>query len=40
VQSIEERRHQVFGIKVRVEDPAAEGILKSGMAATVFVPLV
>ena len=40
VQSIDERRHQVFGIKVRVTDPAVEGILKSGMAATVYVPLV
>lgn len=40
VQSIDERRHQVFSIKVRVTDPAAEGILKSGMAATVYVPLV
>jgi multidrug resistance efflux pump len=39
VQSIDERRHQVFGIKVRVNDPAAEGVLKSGMAATVFVQL-
>jgi HlyD family secretion protein len=40
VQSIDERRHQVFGIKVRVTDPTVEGILKSGMAATVYVPLV
>jgi multidrug efflux pump subunit AcrA (membrane-fusion protein) len=39
IQSIDERRHQVFGIKVRVEDPAVEGILKSGMSATVYVPL-
>ena len=39
VQSIEERRHQVFAVKVRVDDPAAEGVLKSGMAATVYVPL-
>jgi multidrug resistance efflux pump len=39
VQSIDERRHQVFGIKVRVTDPAAEGVLKSGLAATVYVPL-
>ena len=39
VQSIDERRHQVFAIKVRVDDPAAEGVLKSGMAATVYVPL-
>jgi multidrug resistance efflux pump len=40
VQSIDERRHQVFGLKVRVDDPQAAGILKSGMAATVFVPLI
>jgi HlyD family secretion protein len=40
VQSIDERRHQVFGIRVRVTDPAAEGVLKSGLAATVYVPLV
>jgi multidrug resistance efflux pump len=39
IQSIDERRHQVFGIKVRVTDPAAEGVFKSGMAATVFVPI-
>ena len=38
VQSIDERRHQVFGIKVRVTDPAAGGVLKSGMSATVYVP--
>jgi multidrug resistance efflux pump len=37
VQSIDERRHQVFAVKVRVADP--EGIFKSGMAAEVFVPL-
>jgi multidrug resistance efflux pump len=34
VQSAEERRHQVFGVKVRVDDP--KGVLKSGMAAEVF----
>jgi multidrug resistance efflux pump len=39
VQSIDERRHQVFGIRVRVTDPAVEGVLKSGLAATVYVPL-
>ena len=39
VQSIDERRHQVFAIRVRVTDPAAEGVLKSGLAATVYVPL-
>jgi hypothetical protein len=34
VQSVDERRHQVFGIKVRVPDP--EGVFKSGMAADVY----
>jgi HlyD family secretion protein len=37
VQSADERKHQVFGVKVRVPDP--RGILKSGMAATVVIPL-
>jgi multidrug resistance efflux pump len=37
VQSIEERRFQVFGVKVRIADP--QGVFKSGMAATVQVPL-
>ena len=37
VQSPDERRHQVFGVKVRVADP--QGIFKSGMAAEVLVPL-
>jgi multidrug resistance efflux pump len=37
VQSVDERRHQVFGIKVRVPDP--QGIFKSGMAAEVTLPL-
>lgn len=37
VQSADERRHQVFAVKVRVADP--EGVFKSGMAAEVFVPL-
>jgi multidrug resistance efflux pump len=37
VQSPDERRYQVFGIKVRVPDP--QGIFKSGMAAEVTVPL-
>lgn len=37
VQSADERQHQVFGVKVRVADP--QGIFKSGMAATVRVPL-
>ena len=34
VQSISERRHQVFGVKVRVADP--QGVFKSGMAAEVL----
>ena len=33
VQSVDERRHQVFAIKVQVPDP--QGIFKSGMAAEV-----
>jgi multidrug resistance efflux pump len=37
VQSADERRHQVFGVKVRVADP--QGVFKSGMAAEVVVPL-
>jgi HlyD family secretion protein len=37
VQSVDERRHQVFAIKIRVEDP--QGIFKSGMAADVHLPL-
>ncbi len=37
VQSVDERRHQVFGIKVRVPDP--EGVFKSGMAASVVLAL-
>jgi multidrug resistance efflux pump len=36
VQSAEERRHQVFGVKVRVANP--DGIFKSGMAAEVVMP--
>lgn len=36
VQTIDERRHQVFGFKVRVDDP--QGVFKSGMAATVYLP--
>ncbi len=37
VQSADERKHQVFAVKVRVPDP--QGIFKSGMAATALVPL-
>jgi multidrug resistance efflux pump len=38
VQSVDERRHQVFGVRVRVDDP--QGVFKSGMAAEVFIPLL
>jgi multidrug resistance efflux pump len=37
VQSADERRHQVFGVKVRVANP--DGLFKSGMAAEVTMPL-
>jgi len=37
VQSPDERRHQVFAVKVRVEN--REGVFKSGMAADVALPL-
>jgi HlyD family secretion protein len=37
VQSLDERRHQVFAIKVKVDN--REGIFKSGMAAEVSIPL-
>jgi multidrug resistance efflux pump len=37
VQTLEGRKHQVFAVKIRVDDP--EGILKSGMAAQVTLPL-
>jgi multidrug resistance efflux pump len=37
VQSVDERRHQVFGLRVRVTDP--QGVFKSGMAAEVILPL-
>jgi multidrug resistance efflux pump len=33
VQTRDDRRHQVFGVKVRVDNP--DGVLKSGMSATV-----
>lgn len=36
VQTIDERRHQVFGFKVRITDP--QGVFKSGMAADVWLP--
>jgi hypothetical protein len=34
VQSADERRHQVFAVKVRVANP--EGVFKSGIAADVL----
>ncbi len=37
VQSVDERRHQVFGVRVRVADP--QGVFKSGMAAEVTIPI-
>jgi HlyD family secretion protein len=37
VQSVDERRFQVFALKVRVADP--QGVLNSGMAAQVTFPL-
>jgi HlyD family secretion protein len=37
VQSVDERRHQVFGVRIKVTDN--EGVFKSGMAADVYVPL-
>jgi HlyD family secretion protein len=37
VQSVDERRHQVFGVKVRVPNP--QGVFKAGMAAEVVLPL-
>ena len=37
VQSVDERRHQVFAVKVKVDN--RDGIFKSGMAAEVAIPL-
>lgn len=37
VQTLDGRKHQVFAVKIRVDDP--DGILKSGMAAQVTLPL-
>ena len=31
IQTVDERRHQVFAAKVRIDDP--QGVFKSGMAA-------
>jgi multidrug resistance efflux pump len=37
VQSADERRHQLFGAKILLQDP--EGVFKAGMAAEVIIPL-
>ncbi len=37
VQSADERRYQVFAVKIRVADP--QGIINAGMAAAVIIPL-
>jgi multidrug resistance efflux pump len=37
VQSLDERRHQVFGVRIRIADN--QGVFKSGMAADVYIPL-
>ncbi len=37
VQSIDERKHQMFGVKVHISDP--QGVFKAGMAAEVFIPV-
>jgi multidrug resistance efflux pump len=41
IQSLEERRHQVFGVRIRVPQPAdpKQRVFKSGMAAEVFFTL-
>ena len=36
VQTIEERVHQVFGVKVRIDDPSHR--VRAGMAADVTLP--
>jgi multidrug resistance efflux pump len=36
VQSADERRHQVFGVKIEVKNP--RGVIKPGMAAEVVIP--
>ncbi|MFO0877956.1 MAG: efflux RND transporter periplasmic adaptor subunit [Gemmataceae bacterium] len=38
VQTLDERRHQMFGVRVKVDDP--HGHFKSGMAAEVIVPIL
>jgi multidrug resistance efflux pump len=37
VQSLEERRYQMFGVKIRVEEP--QGAFNAGMAAEVTIPI-
>jgi multidrug resistance efflux pump len=37
VQSVDERRHQMFGVRIRVED--TQGYFKSGMSAEVAIPV-
>jgi multidrug resistance efflux pump len=37
VQSVDERRHQMFGVRIQVED--TQGTFKSGMAAEVLIPV-
>lgn len=37
VQSVDERRHQVFAVKIQVADP--QGVFNAGMAAEVSIPL-
>ena len=41
VQSADERRHEVFGVRVRVAQPdkPSERVFKAGMAADVLIPL-
>lgn len=37
VQTVNERRHQMFGVRVKIDDP--QGRYKSGMAAEVYIPV-
>jgi multidrug resistance efflux pump len=37
VQSVDDRRHQVFGVRIRMDDP--QGVFKAGMAAEVVIPV-
>lgn len=38
VQTVDERRHQMFGLRVKIDDP--KGHFKSGMAAEVYIPVL